>query len=68
MASLHRRVRRSTVGRARWRSIVLAGVAALDGGNRLLVEPRQLDWVHLERLDLELTRRAARARGRRSAR
>ena len=30
MAILQRRVRRSTVGRARWRSIVLAGVAALS--------------------------------------
>ena len=41
MAILQRRVRRSTVGRARWRSIVLAGVAALSTSLLALAAPAQ---------------------------
>ena len=41
MAILQRRVRRSTVGRARWRSFALAGVAALSTSLLALAAPAQ---------------------------
>ncbi len=41
MATLQRRVRRTTVGRARWRGIVLAGVAALSTSLLALAAPAQ---------------------------